>query len=77
MTIGELLVLYKRNHVAQLAFAQEMRGTIRNYFGPLVGTPLEKLTPLHVEEWFHAIGSTSPSMANKSLSTLRTMFNKA
>lgn len=69
--------IYLRNHVAQLTVAKEMDGCIRKYFGPLLATPLEKLTPIQIEEWFHGIGATSPSMANKSLSILRTMFEKA
>lgn len=68
--------IYLRNHVAQLTVAKEMAGAIRKYFGPLLATPLAKLTPLQIEEWFHGIGATSPSMANKSLSILRTMFER-
>ncbi len=69
--------LYLRNHVAQLSIATEMTGTIRRYFGPLLATKLEKLTPIQIEEWFHQIDNTSPSMANKCLSILRTMVEKA
>src|SRR4051812_47810120 len=69
--------LYLRNHVAQLTVAKEMTSTIRRYFGPLLATELEKITPIQIEDWFHEIGKTSPSMANKSLSILRTMFNTA
>ena len=68
--------VYLRNHVAQLKVAKEMAGTIRKYFGPLLSTPLADLTPLQIEDWFHTIGDTSPSMANKCLSILRTMFEK-
>lgn len=69
--------LYLRNHVAQLSVAREMTGTIHKYFAPLLSTPLHELTPIQIEDWFHGIGATSPSMANKSLSILRTMFEKA
>src|ERR1051326_8333229 len=69
--------LYLRNHVAQLQVAKEMGQTIGKYFGPLLGTKLEKLKPIQIEEWFHEIGAQSPCMANKSLSILRTMFEKA
>lgn len=71
------LPLYLRNHVAQLTIAREMTGTIRNYFDPLKTVPLAELTPLQIEEWFHTIGDASPTMANKCLSILRTMFEKA
>jgi integrase/DNA-binding CsgD family transcriptional regulator len=71
--------LYLRNHVAQLtvAVAKEQTSTIRRYFGPLLGTKLERLTPIQIEDWFHRIGTTSHSMANRSLSILRTMFGRA
>lgn len=76
-TLREYIPLYLRNHVEQLSISKEMAGTIRRYFGPLLGTTLERLTPIQVEEWFHLIGAVSPSMANKCLSILRTMCNKA
>lgn len=69
--------IYLRNHVAQLTVAKEMAGCIRKYFGPLLATPLAELTPIQIEDWFHGIGATSPMMANKCLSILRTMFSKA
>lgn len=69
--------IYLRNLVAQLSVAKEMACTNRKYFGPLLATPLQKMTPIQIEEWFHQIGNTSPSMANKSLSILRTMIEKA
>jgi len=69
--------LYLRNHVAQLSIGREMAGTIRRYFGPLMASRLDQLTPIQIEEWFHQIGQTSPSMGNKCLSILRTMFGKA
>jgi integrase len=69
--------IYLRNHVAQLTVAKEMSGCIRKYFGPLLSTPLTGLTPIQIEDWFHGVGASSPSMANKSLSILRTMFEKA
>lgn len=65
------------NHVAQLSVAREMEGTIRKYFPPLHAYALTEITPLMVESWFHAIGRHSKSQANKSLSILRTMFEKA
>jgi hypothetical protein len=55
--------IYLRNHVAQFTVAKEMAGTIRKYFGPLQATRLADLTPIQIEDWFHAIGTTSPSVA--------------
>jgi len=72
-----VLPLFLRNHVAQLTVAKEMTGTIARYFGPLRERPLATITPVHIEEWVHAIGATSPMMANKCLSILRTLFEKA
>jgi integrase len=69
--------LYLQHHVAQLTVAREMTCTIHKYFGPLLNVPLAELTPIQVQEWFHAIGATSPMMANKCLSILRTMFEQA
>jgi integrase len=69
--------LYLQHHVAQLTVAREMTGTIHHYFGPLHDITLADLAPLQIEAWFHGIGATSPSMANKCLSILRTMFEKA
>lgn len=71
------LPLYLRNHVAHLATATTMRGTIAKYFGPLMTTRLHELTPLQIEDWFHEIGTHSHSAANKCLSILRTMLAKA
>jgi integrase len=73
----EFIEIYLRNHVAQLTVGKEMTATIRRYFVPLYQTPLSELTPIQIEEWFHRIGAISPSMANKCISILRTMFEKA
>jgi hypothetical protein len=43
--------IYLRHHVAQLQVAKEMGQTIGKYFGPLLGTKLEKLKPIQIEEW--------------------------
>lgn len=65
------------HHVAQLTVHKEMTGTIRKYFTPLHHFTLEEIKPLVIERWFHGIGQHSHAMANKSLSILRTMFEKA
>lgn len=69
--------IYLRNHVAQLSMAKAMTYTIRRYFVPFHTTPLSEVTPIQIEDWLHAIGTRSPSTANKCLSILRTMFQKA
>jgi integrase len=73
----EFIDLYLRHHVAQLTVAKEMTATIHRYFPPLHARPLTEITPLQIEEWFHQIGAISPSMANKCLSIMRTMFERA
>ena len=77
LPLEDFIAIYLRNHVAQLTIAREMTGTINRYFGPLRPTALADITPLQVEDWFHTIGAHSPMMANKCLSILRTMFEKA
>lgn len=72
-----VIELYLKHHVTHLKVEREMRKTIQKYFQPLEPIKPDALTPLHVEEWFHAIGSTSPSMANKCLSILKTMLERA
>lgn len=72
-----LLVHFLANHVNQLSVKREMTGMIRRYFGPLLGFALADITPLIVEAWFHEIGKHSQAQANKSLSILRTMYEKA
>lgn len=69
--------IFLSNHVAQLSVAREMTGTIKKYFDPLRSHALVDITPLLVESWFHDIGQHSHAQANKSLSILRTMFEKA
>jgi integrase len=69
------LLIFLEQHVKQLSIAREMAGTIRKYFPPLYAYPLAEITPLIVEAWVHHI--PSHSQANKSLSILRTCFEKA
>lgn len=73
----DFIEVYLRNHVAQLTVAKEMTSTIHKYFPPLYHTPLNAITPIQVEDWFHQIGTESHSMANRCLSILRTMFERA
>lgn len=72
-----LIAAFLEHHVAHLSVAAEVRGTIRLYFDPLRAYSLPDLTPLVIESWFHMIGQSSKSQANKSLSILRTMLEKA
>lgn len=71
------LVDYIRNHVNQLMVRVEMTSLIRRYFTPLAPYALADITPLMVESWFHEIGQHSQAQVNKSLSLLRTMFERA
>ncbi len=72
-----LIAAFLEHHVKHLSVAAEVQGTIRLYFGPLRGYSLPDLKPLIIESWFHTIGKSSKSQANKSLSILRTMIEKA
>ncbi len=72
-----LISLFQENHVAHLTVRREFNWVITKYFGPLRQYPKADVTPLIVEAWFHGIGKHSRSQANKSLSILRTMFEKA
>jgi integrase len=78
MTIGELLIIYERNHVA---FLKNRLGTSRRlqmYVGQLAPIPLSALTKMQVLEWFHAIGQTKGGhAANQALQQLHSMFVKA
>jgi integrase len=71
------LVHFIANHVNQLSVKREMTGIIRRYFPPILPYSLAEITPLIIEAWFHEIGRHSHAQANKSLSILRTCFEKA
>lgn len=72
-----LIETYCQHHVSQLAVAKEQTGLLRRYFPPLHRYTLAEITPLIVTAWFHEIGKHSHAQANKSLSILRTMFERA
>lgn len=78
MTIGDLLVIYERNHVA---FLKNRLGTSRRlhrYVGQLADIPLTDLTKMQVLEWFHAIGQANGGhAANQALQQLHSMFVQA
>jgi integrase len=78
VTIGELIVIYERNHVA---FLKNRLGTSRRlhtYVGQLANIPLADLTKMQVLEWFHAIGQTKGGhAANQALQQLHSMFVQA
>jgi integrase len=73
VTIGDLLVIYERNHVA---FLKNRLGTSRRlhrYVGQLAD-----LTKMQVLEWFNAIGQAKGgTAANQALQQLHSMFVKA
>jgi len=72
-----LIRTFRENHVAHLTVKREFEWVMTKYFGPLKSYRVSEVTPLIVEGWFHGIGKHSRSQANKSLSILRTMFEKA
>jgi len=78
MTIGELIVVYERNHVA---FLKNRLGTslrLHTYVGQLGTVELADLTKMQVLEWFHAIGQAKGGhAANLALQQLHSMFVKA
>jgi integrase len=72
-----LLTVFMENHVAHLSVRREFEWVIRRYFEPLRSYAKSDITPLIVEKWFHDIGEHSTNQANKCLSILRTMFERA
>lgn len=68
---------YCQHHISQLAVAEEQHGLLRKYFLTLHRYTLAEITPLIVTAWFHDIGQHSKAQANKCLSILRTMFERA
>ena len=56
MTIGELLVIYERNHVAFLKNRLGTSRRLQTYVGLLAAVDLGDLTKMQALEWFHAIG---------------------
>ena len=78
MTIGDLLIIYERNHVAFLKCRLGTSRRLHTYVGQLAHIQLADLTPLQVLEWFHAIGRTNGiHAANHALEQLHSMFVKA
>ena len=78
MTIGDLLVIYERNHVAFLKHRLGTSRRLHTYVGQLAQIPIEDLTKMQVLEWFHAIGQTKGGhAANQALQQLHSMFVQA
>lgn len=71
--LDDFLVL----HVNRLTVAKEIHGLIARYFPPLLSYTLHEITPLILERWVSEIGLHSKAQANKCLSLLHTMFEKA
>ena len=78
MTIGELLEVYLREHVA---FLKNHRGTSRRlqqYISPFAALPLADLTRLQVIEWHREIAqSRGPNAARHALEDLHSLYVKA
>lgn len=73
----DLIEIYTVHHISQLMVAKEQEGLLRKYFVSLHRYPLSAITPLIVTAWFHDIGKHSHAQANKCLSLLHTMFERA
>ena len=78
MTIGDLLVIYERNHVVFLKSRLGTSRRLQQYVGQLATVDLADLTKMQVLEWFHAIGQAKGGhAANQALQQLHSMFVKA
>ena len=78
MTIGELLPIYERNHVA---FLKSQRGTSRRlqkYVRRLAAVDLADLRRIQIMDWFHAIAQTDgPHAANHAVQDLHALYARA
>ncbi|MGL4296246.1 MAG: tyrosine-type recombinase/integrase [Aestuariivirga sp.] len=70
MTIGELLQLYQRHHLAGKVSAPYYDRLIRQLFPPLLAFDVDALPKLVLLDWWHAL-SDRPGHANKALGLLR------
>jgi integrase len=78
VTIGDLRVIYERNHVAFLKNRLGTSRRLQRYVGQLDAIPLVDLSRMQVIEWFHAIGQAKGGhAANLALQQLHSMFVKA
>jgi integrase len=78
MTIGELIVLYERNHVAFLKNRLGTSRRLQQYVGQLAAIQLADLKRIDVMEWFHKIGAEKGGhAANQALQQLHSMYVKA
>jgi integrase len=75
--IREWLELFRRFHANSYATPSNEESIFRRYFVPLLTVRPRDLTRPVVVQWFHEIGRHSQTQANKSLSLLRLLFNKA
>jgi integrase len=77
MTIGELIVLYERNHVLNLKSRRNISHRLARYIAPWASLALGELTRMQVIQWHQEIGRTHQTAANQALETLRAMYTKA
>lgn len=75
--IEQWLELFRRFHANSYATPSNQDSIFRRYFSPLLTVHPHDLTRPVVVQWFHEIGQHSRAQANKSLSLLRTLYNKA
>jgi integrase len=78
VTIGELLVLYEKNHVVNLKSARNLSRRLTRYIGPWSALALEALPRMQVVQWHQENGRTrGHSAANQALAELHALYRKA
>lgn len=78
MTIGDLLTIYDRNHVAFLKNRVGTARRLQRYVGQLAAMEVGHLTRLQVIDWFHVIArAEGPHAANLALQQLHAVYAKA
>jgi integrase len=77
VTIGEMIVLYERNHTCNLKDRKNISSRLQRYIAPFAALELGALTKIQVISWHVEIGRTRPNAANSALQTLRAMYQWA
>lgn len=78
MTIGKLLEVYLRNHVAMVKDRRAITAMLRRYLVPFMTLPLSQLKRVAIIEWHQEIGRTrGHGAADNALLQLHAMYGKA
>ena len=77
VTVGAFFERFRALHITRLAQARKTEVRCREYFVPFWHRPLGSLTRRDIAQWHAYIGQTKPQTANKVLTHLKTLFNKA